>query len=194
MSNLFAFHVGDANPVSRHLHGRQLPQGARRHRRRVARAAQAGPPPEAVTDERAGRRVGWWVAILSLVFEKASTRTRCAFEVAAHEQGAHLTYLDPTGLSAGPQGVDPGHGTGARSHVRRDRVPRLRPVGGGAARCRIGNPGLERTDRPMASDAVSLRHAHDDRELFQGVPRRSRSLISATPATMSPTPWSSRGP
>ncbi len=28
-----------------------------------------------------------------LVFEKASTRTRCAFEVAAHDQGAHITYL-----------------------------------------------------------------------------------------------------
>ena len=36
-----------------------------------------------------------------LIFEKASTRTRCAFEVAAHDQGAHVTYLDPTGSHIG---------------------------------------------------------------------------------------------
>ena len=36
-----------------------------------------------------------------LIFEKASTRTRCAFEVAAHDQGAHVTYLDPTGPHLG---------------------------------------------------------------------------------------------
>jgi len=32
---------------------------------------------------------------IALVFEKSSTRTRCAFEVAAHDQGAHVTTLDP---------------------------------------------------------------------------------------------------
>ena len=32
-----------------------------------------------------------------LIFEKTSTRTRCAFEVACHDQGAHVTYLDPQG-------------------------------------------------------------------------------------------------
>jgi ornithine carbamoyltransferase len=36
-----------------------------------------------------------------LVFEKASTRTRCAFEVAAYDQGANVTYLDPTGSQMG---------------------------------------------------------------------------------------------
>ncbi|HWU33301.1 MAG TPA: ornithine carbamoyltransferase [Marmoricola sp.] len=38
---------------------------------------------------------------IALVFEKASTRTRCAFEVAAHEEGAHVTYLDPEGSHLG---------------------------------------------------------------------------------------------
>ncbi len=38
---------------------------------------------------------------IALVFEKSSTRTRCAFEVAAHEQGAHVTYLDPAGSHMG---------------------------------------------------------------------------------------------
>lgn len=38
---------------------------------------------------------------IALIFEKASTRTRCAFEVAAHDQGAHTTYLGPTGSHIG---------------------------------------------------------------------------------------------
>ena len=36
-----------------------------------------------------------------LIFEKTSTRTRCAFEVAAFDQGAHVTYLDPSGSQLG---------------------------------------------------------------------------------------------
>ena len=38
---------------------------------------------------------------IALIFEKTSTRTRCAFEVAAHDQGAHVTYLGPTGSQIG---------------------------------------------------------------------------------------------
>lgn len=38
---------------------------------------------------------------IALIFEKASTRTRCAFEVAAYDQGAHVTYLGPTGSQMG---------------------------------------------------------------------------------------------
>jgi ornithine carbamoyltransferase len=38
---------------------------------------------------------------IALIFEKTSTRTRCAFEVAAFDQGAHVTYLDPTGSQMG---------------------------------------------------------------------------------------------
>jgi ornithine carbamoyltransferase len=36
-----------------------------------------------------------------LIFEKTSTRTRCAFEVACHDQGAQVTYLDPSGSQIG---------------------------------------------------------------------------------------------
>lgn len=36
-----------------------------------------------------------------LIFEKDSTRTRCAFEVAAYDQGAHVTYLGPAGSQIG---------------------------------------------------------------------------------------------
>lgn len=38
---------------------------------------------------------------IALVFEKSSTRTRCAFEVAAYDQGAHTTYLGPEGSHRG---------------------------------------------------------------------------------------------
>jgi len=38
---------------------------------------------------------------IALIFEKTSTRTRCAFEVAAFDQGAHATYLGPTGSQIG---------------------------------------------------------------------------------------------
>jgi len=38
---------------------------------------------------------------IALIFEKTSTRTRCAFEVAAHDQGANVTYIDPTSSQIG---------------------------------------------------------------------------------------------
>jgi ornithine carbamoyltransferase len=38
---------------------------------------------------------------IALIFEKSSTRTRCAFEVAAYDQGAHVTYLGPSGSQMG---------------------------------------------------------------------------------------------
>ena len=38
---------------------------------------------------------------IALIFEKASTRTRCAFETAAFDQGARVTYLGPTGSQIG---------------------------------------------------------------------------------------------
>ena len=38
---------------------------------------------------------------IALIFEKTSTRTRCAFEVAAYDQGAQITYLGPTGSQIG---------------------------------------------------------------------------------------------
>ena len=38
---------------------------------------------------------------IALIFEKPSTRTRCAFEIAAYDQGANVTYLDPSGSHIG---------------------------------------------------------------------------------------------
>jgi ornithine carbamoyltransferase len=51
------------------------------------------------TDKREGRRPGSGSRLagrnIAIIFEKTSTRTRCAFEVAAHDEGAHVTYLGP---------------------------------------------------------------------------------------------------
>ncbi|HMM35991.1 MAG TPA: ornithine carbamoyltransferase subunit F, partial [Thermoanaerobaculia bacterium] len=38
---------------------------------------------------------------VALIFEKDSTRTRCAFEVACYDQGANVTYLGPSGSQIG---------------------------------------------------------------------------------------------
>ncbi|PKL98949.1 MAG: ornithine carbamoyltransferase subunit F, partial [Gammaproteobacteria bacterium HGW-Gammaproteobacteria-9] len=38
---------------------------------------------------------------IALIFEKTSTRTRCAFEVVAYDQGANVTYIDPNSSQIG---------------------------------------------------------------------------------------------
>ena len=38
---------------------------------------------------------------IALIFEQTSTRTRCSFEVAAHDLGMEVTYLDPSGSQIG---------------------------------------------------------------------------------------------
>lgn len=52
--------------------------------------------------KRAGTETQWLRGRnIALIFEKTSTRTRCAFEVAAADQGASTTYLDPSGSQIG---------------------------------------------------------------------------------------------
>lgn len=43
----------------------------------------------------------------ALIFEKTSTRTRCSFEVAAHDLGMTVTYLDPSGSQIGKKNLSP---------------------------------------------------------------------------------------
>ncbi|HHW83976.1 MAG TPA: ornithine carbamoyltransferase [Actinomycetales bacterium] len=50
------------------------------------------------TGRGGGRLAG---QVFALLFEKTSTRTRCAFEVAAYHEGANVTYLDPQGSQMG---------------------------------------------------------------------------------------------
>ena len=100
---------------------------------------------------------------IALIFEKTSTRTRTAFEVAAKDQGAHVTYLEPSGSQIGHKesmkdtarvlgrtfdGIEyRGFGAGER------RDP-------GAVRRRAG---LERADRRVPPHADPRRHADHDR-------------------------------
>jgi ornithine carbamoyltransferase len=56
----------------------------------LKRAKSAGAEPQRLTGKN-----------IALIFEKASTRTRCAFEAAAYDQGARVTYLDPSGSQLG---------------------------------------------------------------------------------------------
>jgi ornithine carbamoyltransferase len=52
--------------------------------------------------KKAGQSTAWFTGRnVALIFEKTSTRTRCAFEVAAHDLGMGSTYLDPTGSQIG---------------------------------------------------------------------------------------------
>lgn len=54
------------------------------------------------TDKKEGKEVQQLVGKnIGLIFEKDSTRTRCAFEVATFDQGAHCTYLGPSGSQMG---------------------------------------------------------------------------------------------
>jgi ornithine carbamoyltransferase len=63
---------------------------------RSAAALKAGKATGSEVPRLAGKNI-------ALIFEKASTRTRCAFEVAAHDQGAHVTYLGPEGSHIGKE-------------------------------------------------------------------------------------------
>ena len=57
---------------------------------------------ELKADKKAGREHKTLIGKnIALIFEKTSTRTRCSFEVAAYDQGAHVTYLGPTGSQIG---------------------------------------------------------------------------------------------
>ena len=80
---------------------------------------------------------------IALIFEKTSTRTRCSFEVAAHDLGMHVTYLDPSGSQIGKKESIPDT---ARVLGRWNRVPWLR-TGHRGGTCKIRRcSGLEWSD------------------------------------------------
>ena len=102
-----------------------------------------------------------------LIFEKTSTRTRCAFEVACHDQGAHVTYLDPSGSQIGHKESVKDTARVLGRMYRRDRVPRLLAGGrrGSGEICR--RAGLQRPDRRIPPDADARRrddHARVQRQ------------------------------
>ena len=124
---------------------------------------------------KAAKRGGYEVEKLKgkeicLIFEKTSTRTRCSFEVAAYDQGAHVTYLDPASSQMGHKEsvkdtarvlgrlYDGIEYRGLRPGDRRD-PGRLR-----------GRPGLERPHRRVPPDPDPGRRADDARALRQADP------------------------
>ena len=101
---------------------------------------------------------------IALIFEKDSTRTRCAFEVAAYDQGAHVTFIGPSRLAHGPQGdgrrTPPAcsaacttRSSTAASRRRRPRSSRAGP----ASRSTTGSPtsGTRRRSWPTSSPSAS---------------------------------------
>ena len=62
-----------------------------------------------------------------LLFQKTSTRTRCAFEVGAMDLGMGVTYLDPKSSQMGKKESIEDTARVLGRYVRRHRVPRLRP-------------------------------------------------------------------
>ena len=118
---------------------------------------------------------------IALIFEKTSTRTRCAFEVAAYDEGAHVTYIDPSSSQIGHKGIDEGHRPGARPDVRRHRVSRRRTGdrrGAGALRRRSG---VQRPDRRVPPDPDAGRRADDDRAQLETVARHRLCLRRGRP-------------
>ena len=68
--------------------------------------AEIGQLLELAADLKAKKKAGirhdqLWGKNIALIFEKTSTRTRCSFEVAAHDLGMEVTYLDPSGSQIG---------------------------------------------------------------------------------------------
>jgi ornithine carbamoyltransferase len=93
---------------------------------------------------------------IAVIFEKASTRTRCAFEVAAHHEGAHVTYLDPAGSHLGHKESvkDTARVLGRMYDAIEYRG--FTQQGRRATRGVRGRTGLERTHRHLASHSVAV--------------------------------------
>ena len=107
---------------------------------------------------------------IALIFEKTSTRTRSAFEVAAFDQGAHVTYLDPSGSQLGHKEsvADTARVLGRMYDAIEFRGNGQDDVEELAGRRR---PRLQRPDRRVAPDADARRLPHDARGERQALRR-----------------------
>ena len=93
------------------------------------------------TEKRAGREKPCLTGRnIALIFEKASTRTRSAFEVAAHDQGAHVTYLGPGESQLGTKESIKDTARVLGRMYRRHRIPGVCTAGRGRARPSTGVP------------------------------------------------------
>lgn len=95
---------------------------------------------------------------IALIFEKTSTRTRCAFEVAAYDQGANVTYIDPNSSQIGHK-ESMKDTARVLAHVRRHRIPWLQA----GNRRRTGEicrgTGVQRPDRRVPPNPDDRRRA-----------------------------------
>ena len=113
---------------------------------------------------------------IALIFEKTSTRTRSAFEVAAFDQGAHVTYLDPSGSQLGHKE--------SVADTARSSAGCTTPSSSGVTvkstlRCSPSSPGprVQRSHRRMASDADARRLPDDARGERQTVRRLTYTFV-----------------
>ena len=108
---------------------------------------------------------------IALIFEKTSTRTRCAFEVAAYDEGAHVTYIDPASSQIGHK---ESMKDTARVLGRMYDAIEYRGVGQEIVEDARGvrrGAGVQRPDRRVPPDADAGRRAHHDRALPKAVAR-----------------------
>ena len=113
---------------------------------------------------------------IALIFEKDSTRTRCAFEVAAYDQGAHVTFIGPSGSHMGHKETVKDT---ARVLGRMYDAIEYRGFGESVADELAewaGVPGLQRAHRRVASDADPRRLPDDPRARAEAA-RRGRLLL-----------------
>ncbi|CAM5610499.1 Ornithine carbamoyltransferase OS=Streptomyces rimosus subsp. rimosus (strain ATCC / DSM 40260/ JCM 4667 / NRRL 2234) OX=1265868 GN=argF PE=3 SV=1 [Streptomyces rimosus subsp. rimosus] len=126
-------------------------------------AAEFGRLVDLAAELKAAKRAGEEVVHLrgrniALIFEKTSTRTRCAFEVAAADQGASTTYLDPAASQIGHKESvkDTARVLGRMYDAIEYRGgPGGRRGTGAVRRC----AGPQRPDRPLAPDPDARRRA-----------------------------------
>ncbi len=125
---------------------------------------------------------------IALIFEKTSTRTRSSFEVAAFDQGAHVTYLDPSGSQLGHKEsvADTARVLGRMYDAIEFRGNAQTDVEELAANA--GVPGLQRADERVAPDADARRLPHHARSERQAV---RRAVATPTSATAGST-WAAR--
>jgi len=102
---------------------------------------------------------------IALIFEKTSTRTRCAFEVAAYDQGAHVTYL-------GPEGSQIGHKESIKDTAR----VLGRMYDAIEYRDLLAGTRLQRADGRFPPDADAGRHP-DDARAFEQAAQPDRLLL-----------------
>ena len=109
-------------------------------------------------DKKAGREVKRLTGKnIALIFEKTSTRTRCSFEVAAYDQGAQVTYLDPSGSQMGHKESVADTARVLGRFLRRHRVPRQEAGARRGSGRALGRAGVERADRRVAPHADARR-------------------------------------